>query len=397
MITTLSQLILTFLHLPAKWTPVLAISISTIFVILLAIVLDEAARRLLGTFARLAAAKTKSTFDDLMVEKHVFDRAAHLVPLFVFYLAIEAMVGESSYQTIGLRLCLIGMLAVGLAVVTALINAIVAQMEAYDLSDRVPLVSYGQTLKILFAGLTVILMLSVALDKSPWIFLSSIGAMAAVLLFVFKDTLQAFVASFQIAANTLLKAGDWIEITKYGIDGEVIEVTLGTIRIQNWDNTYTSVPPSTIISEPFKNWRGMQESGGRRIKRAVCMDMTTVHFVSAEQIARYTQVWDGTPGVSNGDLPLTNLTLFRAYLIHYLKHHPRIRQDMTAVVRLLEPSEKGLPIEIYAFTSETALSDYEDVQADIFDHIVAKVPAFDLKVFQAPSGTDIRFAATNLR
>ncbi len=391
MITTLSRLILAFFHLPTQWAPIFAISLTSIFVILLSIILDGTARRLLGTFAHLAASKTKSEFDDLLVEKHVFDRAAHLVPMFVFYLAIEGLV-PLPYQTFGLRLCLIGMLAVGLSVATALINAAVAQMEAYDLSDRVPLVSYGQTLKVLFAGLTVILMLSVALNKSPWIFLSSIGAMAAVLLFVFKDTLQAFVASFQIAANNLLRAGDWIEITKYGIDGEVVEVTLGTIRIQNWDNTYTSVPPYTIISEPFKNWRGMQESGGRRIKRAVFIDMTTVHFVSAEQLARYTQIWDGTSTVSNGDLPLTNLTLFRAYLIHYLKYHPRIRQDMTAVVRLLEPSEKGLPIEIYAFTSETALSDYEDVQADIFDHIVAKVPAFDLKVFQIPSGADIRAA-----
>jgi miniconductance mechanosensitive channel len=267
----------------------------------------------------------------------------------------------------------------------------------------------------LLAALTVI---SILMDKSPWLFVSGIGAMTAVLILVFKDTILSLVASIQITSNDMVHVGDWIEMPQYGADGDVIDVALHTLKIQNWDKTITTVPTHALISGSFKNWRGMSLSGGRRIKRSLFIDMASIRFLEPEEvqsfqafallrdyiqekreeIERYNA--DGGRNLAiNADIRrLTNVGTLRAYILSYLRHHPSIHDGMTLLVRQLGPGPEGLPIEIYCFTSTTDWDAYEGIQADIFDHILAIVPEFGLRVFQRPSGADLdRLGATSDR
>jgi miniconductance mechanosensitive channel len=239
-------------------------------------------------------------------------------------------------------------------------------------------------------------------------FLSGLGALTAVLLLVFKDTILGFVAGIQLSANKMVAVGDWIEMPKYGADGDVIDVALTTVKVQNFDKTITTIPAYALISDSFKNWRGMFQSGGRRIKRAVHIDMQTVMFCNEEMLARFAKIQyiseyiqrkkeelekhNAKHQVDNSNLVngrrMTNVGTFRAYVTEYLKNHPKIHRELTFLVRQLAPGESGLPIEIYVFTNDTEWAHYEAIQADIFDHILAVLPEFDLRVFQNPSGMD---------
>jgi miniconductance mechanosensitive channel len=250
------------------------------------------------------------------------------------------------------------------------------------------------------------------LGKDPTVLIAGLGAMAAVLLLVFKDTILGFVASIQLSANDMLKIGDWIEMPGHRADGTVIDITLNTVKVQNWDRTITTIPTYALVSESFNNWKGMEESGGRRIKRAVYLDVTTIKFCDKDMLDRFAKfelIRDYVLGREaeilehNKNLNITeediisgrrqtNVGIFRKYLENYLRSKPGIRQDMTFLVRQLQPTDKGLPIEIYVFSRETAWVNYENLQSDIFDHIFAVVPEFGLKIFQAPTGNDIRMA-----
>ena len=241
-------------------------------------------------------------------------------------------------------------------------------------------------------------------------FLSGLGALTAVLLLVFKDTILGLVAGVQLSANKMVAVGDWIEMPKYGADGDVIEVALTTVKVQNWDKTVTTIPAYALISDSFKNWRGMQESGGRRIKRSVSIDVQTIVFCDEEMLGRFAKIkyiaeyiqkkkdelarFNQELKVDDSSLVngrrMTNVGTFRAYVVAYLKHHPKIHQEMTFLVRQLAPSENGLPIEVYVFSNDKVWANYEAIQADIFDHILAVVPEFDLRVFQVPTGNDFR-------
>jgi len=255
-----------------------------------------------------------------------------------------------------------------------------------------------------------IIALATLMDRSPWLLLSGLGAMTAVLLLIFRDTILGLVASVQLSSNDMVRIGDWIEMPKYGADGDVVDVTLHTVKVRNWDKTITSIPAYQLISDSFKNWRGMSESGGRRIKRAIDIDMTSVRFCDAEMLARfekfqlitnyvqqrrqeiadYNQAHSiDTSYLINGR-HMTNLGTFRAYLVAYLRSHPKIHQDMTFLIRQLPPTATGLPMEIYVFSNDQEWANYEAIQADIFDHVVSVVPLFDLRVFQSPSGYDFR-------
>ena len=267
-----------------------------------------------------------------------------------------------------------------------------------------------QTAKILIFTLGVIWIAALVMGKSPWKLITGIGALSAVVLLIFKDSILGLVASVQMSAYDMVRIGDWIEMPKFGADGDVIEVSLHTVKVQNWDKTITTIPTQAFITDSFKNWRGMSESGGRRIKRAIMIDMQTVKFCSAELLERLERIAvlkdyladkkkeltrynrelnvDGSSPV-NGRA-ITNLGTFRAYIEAYLRNNTHIHPGMTFLVRQLAPTEKGLPIEIYVFTNDTRWVHYEAVQSDIFDHLLAVIQEFDLAVFQVPSGNDLQ-------
>ncbi len=273
-----------------------------------------------------------------------------------------------------------------------------------------PIKGYVQVVKILLFAIAAILMVASLIDRSPLILLSGLGAMAAVLMLIFQDTLLSLVASVQISSSDIVRVGDWIEMPQLNADGDVIDIALHTVKVQNWDKTITTIPTKRFISDPFKNWRGMQESGGRRIKRSLLLDQTSISFLSPEQIARLQRFlllgqylnskqsellsWNGALAEASQEPAntrrVTNIGTFRAYVEHYLRQHPGIHQEMTQLVRQLSPTADGLPLELYCFTNTIAWARYEAIQSDIFDHLLAILPEFGLRVFQHPSGADMR-------
>jgi len=273
-----------------------------------------------------------------------------------------------------------------------------------------PIKGYVQVVKILLFAIAAILMVASLIDRSPLILLSGLGAMAAVLMLIFQDTLLSLVASVQISSSDIVRVGDWIEMPQLNADGDVIDIALHTVKVQNWDKTITTIPTKRFISDPFKNWRGMQESGGRRIKRSLLLDQTSISFLSPEQIIRLQRFlllgqylnskqsellsWNSALAEASQEPAntrrVTNIGTFRAYIEHYLRQHPGIHQEMTQLVRQMSPTADGLPLELYCFTNTIAWARYEAIQSDIFDHLLAILPEFGLRVFQHPSGADMR-------
>ncbi|WP_407919323.1 mechanosensitive ion channel family protein [Croceicoccus estronivorus] len=272
-----------------------------------------------------------------------------------------------------------------------------------------PIKGYIQVLKIVLFGGATILIIATLMEQSPLLLLSGLGAMAAVLMLVFKDTILSLVASVQLGSNDMLRVGDWIEMPQLNADGDVVDIALHTVKVQNWDKTITTIPTHRLIAESYKNWRGMQESGGRRIKRSLLIDQNSVRFLQPDEIQRVRRFrllddyvarkdeeirrWNDNALGDEGDpvnaRRLTNVGTFRAYVFAYLQAHDQIRDDMTLLVRQLTPTSQGLPLEIYCFTSTVAWDEYEAIQADIFDHLLAIMPEFGLRIFQEPSGLDL--------
>ncbi|HRE44702.1 MAG TPA: mechanosensitive ion channel [Terricaulis sp.] len=299
-----------------------------------------------------------------------------------------------------------------LTIVLALNGALTLVNEIYQRrpeAARRPIKGYIQVVKIVLFAAAAILMIAALMEQSPLLLLSGLGAMAAVLMLVFKDTILSLVASVQLTSNDMLRVGDWIEMPQFNADGDVIDIALHTVKVQNWDKTITTIPTHKLIENSFKNWRGMSESGGRRIKRALSIDQSSVRFLEPDEVERLHRFalideyldrksdeltgWNARL-IEAGRDPVntrrvTNLGTFRAYVLAYLKAHSRIAAGMTLLVRQLDPTPQGLPLEIYCFTSTTAWGEYEGIQADIFDHLLAILPEFGLRVFQEPSGRDI--------
>jgi miniconductance mechanosensitive channel len=292
----------------------------------------------------------------------------------------------------------------------SLLDIFQAISDKRPLSAHFPLRGFLQTIKLIASVLTAILAVSLLMNKSPLILLSGLGALSAVLLLVFKDAILGLVAGIQLSANNMLAVGDWLEMPKYGADGDVIDIALTTVKVRNWDKTITTIPTYALISDSFKNWRGMSDSGGRRIKRSIHLEMSSVHFLDeaalvalkkADLLSNYLESTLSTINEQNttkkvdmsctlNGRRLTNVGTFRHYLVALLKQHPHIHQGMTLMVRQLAPTTQGLPIEIYAFTNTTNWGEYENIQSDIFDHILAVLPAFSLRAHEAPTGSDIR-------
>lgn len=298
----------------------------------------------------------------------------------------------------------------------SLLDVIFNLSQKWPAASQLPLKGIFQGIKLIGAIIVGILMISLLIGQSPAILISGLGAMAAVLMLVFKDPILGLVAGIQLSANDMLKLGDWLEMPKYGADGAVIDIGLTTVKVRNWDNTITTIPTWSLVSDSFKNWSGMSASGGRRIKRGINIDATSIHFLDDDEkqrlltaqllkpylTSRHQEIdeWNkqlDAPESALNHRRMTNIGTFRAYLNEYLRHHPRIRKDMTLMVRQLAPDDHGLPIEIYAFTNTVVWLEYESIQADIFDHIFAVVEEFGLRIHQTPTGSDIRALSGTLR
>ncbi|MEN8725583.1 MAG: mechanosensitive ion channel domain-containing protein, partial [Lentimonas sp.] len=300
-----------------------------------------------------------------------------------------------------------------LFIIDGVLNFICAAWEGGPIGKRYPAKSFTQAAKLVINLIGMIFILSVVLGKSPLVFFSGLGAVTAILLLIFKDAILGLVAGFQLSVNNMVMVGDWIEMPGRGADGEVTDVSLTTVKVQNWDKTITTIPTYSLISDSFKNWRGMSEAGGRRIKRSLHIDMRTIQFADEQLLERFKRIrllrpyleqklediQEYNSNVEN-DLAelingrrLTNVGTFRAYCVAYLRNHPKIHQKgMTLLVRQLAPNEKGLPIEFYCFSNDTAWVNFEDIQGDLFDHLLSIIPEFGLSTYQAPSGADLEKA-----
>lgn len=388
------------------------------------LVASFAAYRLTVTVARgvirRAAERTKATWDDRFIERKVFARLANAVPASVLYFgiapALELLPADMAAQTepraiaalVVQRVAFAWIILSGTMALNALLNAVNdIYNDVYSEAKSRPIKGYLQVVGLVAWIATAVVVISILADRSPIVFLSGLGALTAVLMLVFRDTILSLVASLQIMSNDMIRIGDWVEMPQANTDGDVIDIALHTVKIQNWDKTISTIPTHRFISESFKNWRGMSESGGRRIKRALHLDVNTIRFLTDEEIdrlSRYELLRDYMRGkqedlseyreekaravARDGEdwLPdqrrLTNVGTFRAYVAAYLAAHDGIHDEMTRLVRQLPPGPKGLPIELYCFTRDTAWATYEGIQADIFDHLLAILPEFGLEVFQ---------------
>ena len=369
-------------------------------------------RIILKAVARLVK-RTKATWDDIVFDDKVMVHISRMVAPILIYLAIPIAFPEhidSNVLDFLRRLCLIYILAVFLRFISVFLAAIYhvySQREQYK--DK-PLKGLLQTAQVTLFFIGAIIIISILINRNPMVLLTGLGASAAILMLVFKDSIMGFVSGIQLSANNMLKVGDWIAMPKYGADGTVIEVTLNTVKIRNWDNTIITIPPYLLVSDSFQNWQGMRESGGRRVKRSINIDMSSVCFCSAEMLAKYRKIqllkdyiddtekivkeYNKEHHIDNSVLVNgrreTNLGVFRAYLNNYLKSLPTVNQDLTCMVRQLQPTETGIPLELYFFSVAKDWVPYEGVQADVFDHVLAIIPEFGLRVFQNPSGEDLR-------
>lgn len=363
---------------------------------------------------RKAASRTESTWDDRLVKRRVFSQLSHLVPALIIYLLGPQVLISASLSLWVMRgaelYALVALLTTANRVLTV---AREIYEEEYEIARRFPIRVYVQVLKIVLAVGAIILGISIVTGNSPLLLLSGLGAMMAVILLVSKDSLQGLVAGIQLVSNDMVRPGDWVEVPQHGADGDVIEITLHTVKVQNWDKTIATVPTYALISEGFKNWRGMEESDGRRVKRSIFLDVSSVRFCQPEMIEHYKSIeilrdyverkqaelaeHNRARGINesvevNGRR-MTNVGVFRNYLVAYLSAHPMVNSSMTLIVRQLQPTPQGLPLEVYAFIADKRWAEYEAIQSDIFDHIFAALPQFGLRAFQAPSGQDVTKAA----
>ena len=388
-------------------------------IILLSFLANWITKKIILGILNKIAKKTKTNWDDKLISRRVFHKLAHLAPALVVYLLAPVALleyNELFYQVVQ-SAAKIYMVLVVLLSIDAFINAGHDIYQSYEIAKTKPIKGYLQVVKILIYLVAAILILSIFIGKSPWFLLGGLGAFAAVLMLVFKDSILGFTGSIQLSANDMVRPGDWISMPDFGADGTVIEMNLTTVKVQNWDKTISTVPTYSLITNSFKNWRGMEESGGRRIMRNIIIDINSIKFCSNEMIEKFKKFRLINEYVVNKEKELeeynakhnldnsivvngrrqTNIGIFQEYLRRYLKENENIREDMTFLVRQLQPTELGLPIQIYVFSKIQAWVDYEKIQADIFDHALAVLPQFELLAFQNPSGRDFAkvFTADN--
>jgi miniconductance mechanosensitive channel len=391
----------------AKWTGEFIMLILLIVVSYIGYVITwKVMRKIVIPFTR----RSKTQFDDLLIKHKFFRKVSYLVPaLMLYYFTDDTITIPVLISAIRITLELFFVLN-AILIVNSILSTINDYYDRYDFAKDHPIKGAVQVLKIITYILGILFVVGMLIKRDISSLILSLGALSAVLLLIFKDPILGFVGGLQLTFNKMVAIGDWISMPKYGADGTVLEITLTTVKVQNWDKTIANIPTYALVSDSFRNWRGMEESGGRRIKRSINIDMDSIRFCTDEMLKKYHKIsklrsyldekkkelaeYNKEQGIDPSSVVngrrQTNIGVFRAYLRAYLRNRPDIHSDMTFLVRQLQPSEKGLPIEIYVFTKTIAWAEYEDIQSDIFDHVLAAIPEFDLKVYQFPKSGDIQ-------
>ena len=396
--------------------PLAAEAIGVLVLALLAYLTDKIAKRIVIAIIGGLIRRTSFTWDDVLHEHKVFERLAHLAPALALYYGVTFIPGlPDAFTLLVQRAAQASMVLIGVGAAGAFLSASAQIYSTSPVAEGRPIKGYVQIAKIILYVLGLVVVVATLMGKSPLLFFSGIGAMTAILLLIFRDTLLSFVASLQVASYDIVRVGDWIEMPQFGADGDVVDVSLHTIKVQNWDKTVTTIPTRAVIEGSVKNWRGMSESGGRRIKRSFYIDMNTIRFLDEADIARFERFAllkdyvqgkkaelttestneQGDPDIIANSRRLTNIGTLRAYIVNYMRTHPKVHKGMTLLVRQRNPTANGLPIEIYVFSSDIDWIAYEGIQSDIFDHILAVVPEFGLRLFQLPAGRDLEAAFSN--
>ena len=391
--------------------PLLHSSLALVLLLVVALVLGRVARYLILHAVKLLGRQPALHWLNDLRQNKVFHRLAQMTPslLIQFGLNLVPELSKTSQHFLG-NVALAFTILFQVLVLSALLNALLDIYARTDYAKTRSIKGYVQLAKMVLYVCGAIIIVATLIDRSPLLLLSGLGAMSAVILLVYKDTLLSFVAGVQLTSNDMLRVGDWIEMPQVGADGDVVDITLHTVKVQNFDKTIVSIPTWRLMSESFKNWRGMQQSGGRRIKRSLFIDASGVRFLHDEEEQKLTQIrlltdyigrkqaelksWNEAQGnvaaMSANRRRMTNLGTFRAYALAYLKSHPEVQADMTCMVRQMQTTAQGVPLEIYCFTRTTAWADYERIQGDIFDYLLAVLPEFGLSLYQQPSGNDLR-------
>lgn len=395
-------------NMDITWAGYLSLIIMVLFILFVCIIANFISKKVVIRVITKIVQNTKFRWDDMLLERKVFHKLSHIVPAIIIYFFAFAF--PESFQNLIQKVSIAYLIIMGLVIINIALNAMNDIYQTYEVSRTKPIKGYIQVVKIIIITLGIIMVIANLIGKSPLLLLSGIGALSAVFMLVFRDSLLGLVAGIQLSTNDMVQVGDWIEMPKYGADGDIIDISLNTVKVQNFDKTITMIPSYALISDSFINWRGMQTSGGRRIKRSLFIDKNSISFCTEEMINNFKNIHYLSDYVTlreseiaeyntrnkinhsnrvNGRA-LTNIGVFRAYISNYLRHHPGINQDMTLMVRQLAPTENGLPLEIYAFTNDTQWAVYETVQADIFDHLFAVAAEFGIQLFQNPTGNDFK-------
>lgn len=359
-------------------------------ILLISYIITKLFRHLVIPAVHKITSRTKATWDDYLFNERMMTSFCRMIPPIMFYLLLPFVFNNiPQVLDILLKGCLIYLVITTLMLVNSFLNSLYEISNEHETLRNRPLKGIYQMINLVAIGIGIILIISILIDQNAATILAGLGASAAVLMLIFKDSILGLVAGVQLSANDMLRPGDWITMPKYGADGDVLEVSLTTVKVRNFDKTITTIPPYALVSDSFQNWRGMRETGGRRIKRSIFIDMTTVHFCSEREKEMFASRGWINEAQAKPETQVVNLYVFRNYLQNYLKEHPRTHKELMIMVRQMQPTSEGLPLEIYCFSNTTVWPEYEQIQGEIFDHILAVIPEFGLRIFQRPSGNDL--------
>ena len=359
-------------------------------ILLISYIITKLFRHLVIPAVHKITSRTKATWDDYLFNERMMTSFCRMIPPIMFYLLLPFVFNNiPQVLDILLKGCLIYLVITTLMLVNSFLNSLYEISNEHETLRNRPLKGIYQMINLVAIGIGIILIISILIDQNAATILAGLGASAAVLMLIFKDSILGLVAGVQLSANDMLRPGDWITMPKYGADGDVLEVSLTTVKVRNFDKTITTIPPYVLVSDSFQNWRGMRETGGRRIKRSIFIDMTTVHFCSEKEKIMFASRGWIDEAQAKPETQVVNLYVYRNYLQNYLREHPRTHKELMIMVRQMQPTSEGLPLEIYCFSNTTVWLEYEQIQGEIFDHILAVIPEFGLRIFQRPSGNDL--------
>ena len=399
------------LGLSSYWVESLSTLIMVVGLFIIAVAINFISKKIILAIIVKVIERSKTGWDDIMLKRKVFSRLSQIVPLIFIFIGIPHLFESTPGFVLLIQKALyIYIIIWSTLIIDAILKSLNDIYESFDSSNERPIKGYIQVAQIAIYFMTFLLMLAIVLDKPITYVIAGLGTLTAVLMLVFRDSLLGLTAGIQMSLNKMIRIGDWISIPSQNADGTVIEITLNTVKVQNWDNTITTVPAYSLVSGSFQNWRGMEESGGRRIKRSILIDQTSIKFCDDTMIERFLKIdrlkeyvnsaleeikkYNETH-ITNEEMPingrrLTNIGTFRRYIHEYLLHHPNVNTEMTVMVRQLQPTEKGIALELYFFSREKRWVFYEGIQSDIFDHLLSAIHQFELRVFQEPTGYDMR-------